>query len=156
MYILYHSYIVISFSGYHCTNFNKMPRCKTCNKTCTQTDMRAHVGQHILNNHITSDSCGWCGLKCYSFLEETGQKKRGMKYYKPKSKCPYFWPLGRKPLESTTQRPCTNYVEHCTVCGECVWKYAMIKHFEERHENHEAPQLNQEEVDRVKNLKFKS
>ena len=119
--------------------------------------MRAHVGQHILLKDVKSDACGWCGLSCYTSLDETS-KKKGQKYYKPKSKCLYFWPSPATPMESTKNKPCTNYTRHCPVCTEGVWRYHMEDHFGERHPSHEIPPgllPSEEEVERVKSMKYK-
>ena len=58
--------------------------CKVCQKTCPWDKMRAHVGQHILNNEIESDVCGYCGGSCNTILERTHQRQ-GNWFYKPKS-----------------------------------------------------------------------
>ena len=131
--------------------------CHVCKKTVTGEGMRAHVGQHILLNDVKSDACGWCGGSCYTFLDETS-KKKGQKYYKPKSKCLFFWPCVSTPMESTKNKPCTNYMRHCPVCTECVWSYNMENHFGERHPSHEIPPgllPSEEELIRVRNIQYK-
>ena len=131
--------------------------CSVCNKTCTRDIMRAHIGQHILLGNVGSGACGWCGGSCYTSLGETN-KKRGTKFYKPVSACTYFWPLSKTPQQSTVNRPCTNYVVHCPVCSEGVWRYNMSSHFEERHPTHEIPAgitPTEDEITLVKNMIYK-
>ena len=130
--------------------------CHVCKKTCVPDVMRHHIGQHILHGHVGSAVCGWCGgtCTCNTFLERS-HRKQGIWFYKPKSTCSYFWPLRSIPNQSTAKKPCTNYVVHCDVCTECVWKYHLEDHYKERHPTHEVPVdkiPGEEEIERVKTM----
>ena len=121
-------------------------KCFVCPKSCPLETMRAHVGKHILRKDISGPNiCGYCGRGCNTVLEKT-HKKRGEWFYRPKSVCPYFMKLRRVPQVSSRINPCTNYIQHCSVCGTCIWKYNLTLHFQEAHQELQAPKLCEKEV----------
>lgn len=129
--------------------------CVVCKKVCLWEKMRHHVGQHILNGDVEGENvCGYCGGSCRTYLERSTRSK-GQWHYKPNSNCQYLWELTRCPGESTSNQPCSNYVEHCRLCGECVWKYNMASHYGAKHADHvEVPAISEAETKRVKDLKY--
>ena len=130
--------------------------CNVCEKTVDWSKMRAHIGQHILNKDVAGENvCGYCGGTCYTSFERSS-KCQGVWYYKPKSGCLYFWELNKRPQDSSKDNPCTNFVVHCALCGECVWKYNMSHHYASKHSDHvDVPSLDEGEVKRVKDMKYK-
>ena len=128
-----------------------MKECHMCKKTCEWSKLRAHVGQHIVIGDVSGENvCGYCGSTCYTSLERSS-KCQNEWYYRPKSSCKNFWELSKKPTVSSDKNPCTNYVEHCKLCSECVWKYNMACHYASQHPDHEdVPVLDEVELERMK------
>ena len=58
-----------------------------------------------------------------------------------------------KPKEDTTRVEFDKSLHSTFVV--CIWKYNMLYHFQEAHEEHEAPKLCEKEVERVLKAKYK-
>lgn len=118
--------------------------CLLCGKQNKISDMRNHVGGHVLksmrNVHDTSlkgvveiNICGWCGLsRCMTqmidkrILSDCQYHYAGMDYNKART------------VSKTT--PCTNVPVYCPVCPlsgsgtkRTIWKYNALEHFATEH-----------------------
>ena len=134
-----------------------LKECFICKKTCSLERMRVHVGQHIIRMETYgSKICGYCGRGCCNTFLERTHKKKGEWFYKPNSNCPYFVILARKPTHANKVNLCTNYIEHCKICSECVWKYNMGYHYSEMHKEYEkVPWITDEEKKVMLAVKYK-
>ena len=128
--------------------------CAFCGCAFDWSKLRIHVGKHIINGDIKGENvCGYCGGTCYTALERS-TKTKGNWLYKPNSRCKLFWAMFRKPGASTPTAPCSNFVEHCKVCGESVWFYNMGCHYSANHSEHEdVPVIGEEEKKNVRAFK---
>ena len=80
---------------------------------------------HILRKDVSGPNiCGYCGRGCNTILERTH----------------------KMPQMVTQKNPCTNYIQHCTICGTCIWKYNLALHYQEAHKDLQAPKLCENEV----------
>ena len=139
-----------SGSGQNKQNKDKEKRpCKHCKKDVMMHRMRTRVGKHILKGEIPPDCniCGWCGsTQCYPTTLKRTTKTKGLWHYKPISKCDYQHFHARKPAKSNKDNPCTNWVESCPVCKSEIWKYNLPSHYAEKHKDHKAYKISDEEL----------
>ena len=64
-------------------------------------------------------------------------------FYMINSNCPYFVELARKPSKGNRVNPCSNYLEKCKFCSQDVWKYNLIRHYSQVHQDVELPAIEQ-------------
>ena len=120
-------------------------KCKLCQKSIAQDNMRGHIGFHILRKkNVIGEVCGFCGLpSCIakSKLTDTN-KSKGEQYYKLDSSCVYFYSYGRRPVYSKRVK-CTNYLARCKAvgCKADIWKYHMEEHYRQCHPLLKLPEL---------------
>ena len=110
------------------------PACLVCKANVKVSLMREHVGSHILQLHVGSDVCGFCGgTSCTPFLTAKGQP--GM----PEG-CTAFAKFSSKPCEK--DRPqCNNHLLECPAgCKAVVWKYGLNAHFTAKHPHQQIEQ----------------
>ena len=123
--------------------------CYCCRKNVKLSNMRTHVGKHILAKDIESRfPCGYCGRDaCSRSIIHTDKKKR---YPKPQSNCPYYVHMTRTPSKSSRRIPCTNVIITCPYCKAAVWKYNIVNHYADMHPDIETvDQVDEEEHTRM-------
>ncbi|KIM35830.1 hypothetical protein M413DRAFT_36514, partial [Hebeloma cylindrosporum] len=117
--------------------------CHFCRAECRISDMRVHVGTHILKAQrgvpdetlkIGLNPCGWCGKDgCKTRLPASDSSKS----IKISSDCEYHYQNMKYhlALKPTNRSPCTNVPILCPICPrpETFWKYAFIAHVVDRH-----------------------
>ncbi|KAJ3767527.1 hypothetical protein FB446DRAFT_651953 [Lentinula raphanica] len=127
------------------------------------SDMRTHVGSHILlmlrssseNDQglevMGSNPCGWCGRDssvggCWTWLV---LDPKGIKQPRTESNCDYHYGGMRYSAAAafSTSSPCTNVPLHCQICAKILWgeqrtfwKYNAMYHMLLEHSSEEAGQ----------------
>ena len=79
-------------------NITKIKKqCFTCNKLVTWSDMRCHVGTHILKEELSGiNICGFCGRDiCSITLKKTSKKCSKLFFGIDKWDCDYFYKYGK-------------------------------------------------------------
>lgn len=115
-------------------------KCSICNKSISADRMRGHIAYHIISDHVSSDICGFCGRNsCLNKLVKTSSH-HGKNYYRIDSNCHIFFNYKRKPVYSKREK-CSNYLAKCdaTNCNADIWKYDMVKHYNEKHSHLNVP-----------------
>ena len=124
------------------TDTDDKRRCKVCRKSIPLSQMRKHVGFHLVSDHIKEQRehiCGFCGRAgCKSSIKESSRKGK-KKYYAPVSDCVYFFPYSNVPDLPTKKHPCTNVITSCPVCNMYNWKHNLTAHYEINHTDEEVP-----------------
>ncbi|KAJ3873046.1 hypothetical protein F5051DRAFT_304084, partial [Lentinula edodes] len=137
----------LSFDQIH-ENTTLLP-CKLCGQQCKLSEMRDHVGGHILrwmrdsadtliienDQQVGADPCGWCGMEgCITSL---GKKSPKAKMLRSASDCPYHfanmsWANAKKVTPSS---PSTNIPIICQLCEPnlTIWKYNTAYHLVSHH-----------------------
>ena len=62
-------------------------------------------------------------------------------FYKINSKCPHFVELAWKLSKCNQVNPCFNYLEKCKFCSQDVWKYNLMRHYSQVHQDVELPAI---------------
>ncbi|KAL1726283.1 hypothetical protein EV714DRAFT_276749 [Schizophyllum commune] len=131
---------------------NTVVPCKLCDEKCAISEMRRHVGEHLmcslhdvddprLRNSpqaVFIDPCGWCGLEGCATQIITRKGKADAIV----STCDYHYEQMRyrhaKNFSLTS--PCTNVPLHCPLCppslarqNRTIWKYNALFHFATEH-----------------------
>jgi len=118
-------------------------KCFKCQKLIDLSDMRLHIGIHILKRDLTGASvCGFCGRNgCLTTMHRTSKKGPNEVYTLDKSDCASFYRYNRSKKFNSKTNPCTNRMERCPVngCLADVWKYNFSIHFYEKHQGKEFP-----------------
>ena len=117
-------------------------KCLVCKKAVKLTNMRCHVGAHILKDEVKGERdkiCGFCsGTECETVLKVS--KKSGQEYYSiQKSDCPYWIDYGRTKKFNKKKNPCTNRYIRCPIkkCLSYIWTYNYKYHHEKKHSGEE-------------------
>jgi len=86
-----------------------------------------HHHHHILQQHVGSDACGFCGgTACTPHL--TAKNQPGL----PEG-CPAYKKFSSKPREQD-RSACNNHLLVCPAgCKAVVWKYSLEAHFTAKH-----------------------
>ena len=117
-------------------------RCFTCNKSIPLSEMRAHVGIHILRNDLLGPNvCGFCGRDTCANKCKSNSKKGGIPVFTfDKSDCEYFFAIGRSKVFNKRSNICSNRFDQCPVhgCITEIWKYNFQDHIQEKHPGVEA------------------
>jgi hypothetical protein len=127
----------------------KKVTCGRCKVQVSATDMRVHMGRHILGGLEHKEAwaftaCGFCGGGC-TVSAEKGSKKDIIKCV---SACPLAHNFSVKSAlkepkkgKAATKAFCTNVPVKCTVCvvPTSVWKYSLPQHFALQHSGLQAP-----------------
>ena len=102
-------------------------QCLVCSAHVKASSMREHVGSHILQQHVGSDACGFCGgTACTPHL--TAKNQPG-----PPEGCPAYKKFSSKPCEQD-RSACNNHLLVCPAgCKAVVWKYSLEAHFTAKH-----------------------
>ena len=124
-------------------------KCLLCDASLSISQMRPHVGKHILLSirsvadpgcrDLSLDPCGWCGLEgCLTQLR-LGPKLGSSSL---ESNCQFHWKaLKHKDIvEPSKEAPCTNIPIHCRLCStsitgqaKTIWKYNAVFHLISEH-----------------------
>ena len=131
--------------------------CFTCKKNVDLSQMRKHVGMHIVKGALSGHNvCGFCGkISCENVLIHTTTKGT-KKFFKIQSNCRYFVKWAKTPVFST-HNPCSNHLVVCPApgCKASIWTYNAEKHYAERHPDVELTQMvSAEETKKMKNAKL--
>ena len=116
---------------------NMMRKCKVkgCRKMVTLSNMRKHVGKHILNKEVQKSErlCGFCGAEgCSTNLKKSNKGKK-LFFTPERGGCTYFWPYVKIGDDATRNVPCTNKLKHCPACNVVIWTYNLHFHYENQH-----------------------
>ena len=121
-----------------------MKKCLVCTKILPKTDMRCHIGVHILKGNIKDDLdkiCGFCsGLHCETVLKHS--RKKGIDYFSIESSdCHCYSDYGKTKKFNKKTNPCTNRYTRCPVkkCLSNVWIYNYEHHHNKKHPDEEYP-----------------
>ena len=124
-------------------------KCLLCDAFASISQMRPHVGKHILLSirnvadpgcrDVPLDPCGWCGLEgCLTQLR-LGPKLGSSSL---ESNCQYHWKAlkHKEIVEPSRDTPCTNIPIHCYLCptsitgqARTIWKYNAVFHLISEH-----------------------
>jgi hypothetical protein len=120
-------------------------KCYKCKKMLPWSDMRMHIGVHILKNDIIGNNiCGFCGRVDTCEVTMKASSKKGPKkiYTIEESDCHYTYTYGRSKKFNKKTNPCTNRVERCPIesCLSNVWNYNFLEHLEDKHVGVECPE----------------
>jgi len=109
-------------------------QCLVCSASVKASSMREHVGSHILQQHVGSDACGFCGsTACSPYLTANGQPG------KPEG-CAAYSKFSCKPCEKD-RAACNNHLLECPAgCKAVVWKYSLTAHFTAKHPQQQPEQ----------------
>ena len=119
-------------------------KCLPCDALASISQMRPHIGKHILLSirnvpdpgcrEVSLYPCGWCGLEgCLTQLRP-GPKLGSSSL---ESNCQYHWKaLKHKDIvEPSKETPCTNIPIHCYLCptsitgqARTIWKHNAVFH----------------------------
>ncbi|KAJ3827679.1 hypothetical protein F5880DRAFT_1440754, partial [Lentinula raphanica] len=136
-------------------------KCFICGISMKLSDMRTHVGSHILlmlrssseNDQglevMGSNPCGWCGRDssvggCWTRLV---LDPKGKKQPRTESNCDYHYGGMRYSAAAafSTSSPCTNMPLHCQICAKILrgeqrtfWKYNAMYHMLSEHSSEEV------------------
>ena len=117
-------------------------RCFKCRKSIPLSEMRAHVGVHILSKDVVgSNICGFCGRGTCMTKCKNKSKKGGIPIYTlDETDCAYFFAYGRSKVFNKRTNICTNRFDQCPIkgCFSEIWKYNFKSHLQEKHP-HEDP-----------------
>ena len=118
-------------------------QCFTCNELVTWSDMRCHVGTHIVKEELSGiNICGFCGRDvCNITLKKTSKKGSKLFFGIDKWDCDYFYKYGKAKKFNKKSNPCTNRFERCPVkdCLANIWLYNYQYHFDAKHSDQEFP-----------------
>ena len=110
--------------------------CYKCRKKVPLSDMRLHVGMHILKEDIVDiNTCGFCGRNVCS-VKLKGTRGRSQMFYKIQDcDCPFYYDYGKTKKFNKKSNPCTNRFLPCPIegCLSEVWMYNFRQHFEVKH-----------------------
>ena len=102
-----------------------MKWCFKCNKTLPWSEMRGHVGKHILNEDISgSKVCRLCGRDTCTITLKNTSKKSAKTFFKIDTwDCDYFFDYSRAKRFNKKSNQCTNYLVRCPIkeCISDVW-----------------------------------
>ena len=142
-------------------------KCELCKTEVKKSDMRQHMGQHIL---LTDDTewlrkyktvkpdfpCGLCGKRCAVGQElqddsvdmcfvsvAKARSGKSTAADRPVHKCKLVGELeyDLKPAAKvTTTTPCTNRSIMCSICGFGLWTYSLKTHFQKEHASDPIPE----------------
>jgi hypothetical protein len=108
-------------------------QCILCRAMVKLGSMRDHVGSHILQVHVGSDACGFCGgTSCTAVLsanEQAGQPDG----------CPAYVKFSSAPCKKD-RAGCNNHVVECPECKLVVWSYGMAAHYSAKHLQQPQPE----------------
>ena len=109
-------------------------KCLVCSANVKAGSMHEHEGSHILQQHVSSDACGFCGgTSCIPYLTANGQPG------KPEG-CPAFVKFNTKPCVQDRAQ-CNNHLMECPAgCKAVVWKYGLAAHFTAKHPERQLEQ----------------
>ena len=117
--------------------------CFQCRKYIPLSDMRFHVGRHILAGQLSGcNVCGFCGREsCVITLKKSRGNNTEFFSTIEKHDCPYYQPYGRKKKFDKRKNPCTNRLLRCPMenCLSDVWLYNMDHHFAAKHPGVDTP-----------------
>ena len=127
----------------HSTNQSLVKKkCFICSKLVPWSEMRCHVGKHILkNDRVGPNVCGFCGRNtCAVTLKQTSSRGKNLYYSIVKKDgcwgCEYYFPYGKGKKFNKKTNPCTNRLLRCPLsCVSDVWRYNFPFHFDEKHSN---------------------
>ncbi|RDB26634.1 hypothetical protein Hypma_005520 [Hypsizygus marmoreus] len=138
--------------------------CKLCGLKTKLSEMRMHVGRHILlrlrqwedldnaaiseSNNTGLNPCGWCGkddTDCWSRLVAD---PKSQKQPQVESNCEYHYTSMRysSAAKFSKTSPCTNVLIHCPLCisqsggseGRTFWRYNAMYHLISEHAEFEG------------------
>ena len=136
-----------------------------CNKSIPWSNLRAHVGAHILTLDLSgSNVCGFCGLDTCASKCKSNSKKGGVPVYTfDKTDCRSFFAYGRSKVFNRRSNTCTNRFDKCPVdgCITEIWKYNFKDHCLEKHpdvdpDSYAVMKIDQAEKDFLLNQKQKN
>ena len=118
-------------------------KCFKCKKVVPLSDMRCHIGTHILRNELDGPNiCGFCGRDTCSIIMKKTSKKGAKQFFGIEScDCDYYFDYGRSKKINKKTNPCTNHIERCPMkgCFSNVWIYNYAIHFDEKHNGEMFP-----------------
>ena len=127
------------------TDIHSNERCFVYGYQLSLQKMRTHIGWHEVNGQLGKllHPCGYCGRDICQSKLEVKSKKKWVPFYKINSNWPYFVELARKPSKGNRINPCSNYLEKCKFCSQDVWKYNLIRHYSQVHQDVELPAIDE-------------